>query len=427
MTASTIIIDYLGQGLHSARPSSPNIPSGGTAVYAETDTGNTYIWLSGTWALIAGSLATGINQLTADVLAGPGGGSQAATIAAGAVTNGKLAAMPAGTIKANITGSAGAPQDADASDVAEMLAPYLPGSIFFLPLSKLADYTITPAESSTFFNNLVATSDIALTLPAAAAGLWYGVAVIAPHYVRVNAAGSNTIRLGSSSTAAGGFVRSNSPVSVIVLQAHDTSGWVASSIVGAWGVDGAPPATGGGGGGSGGAIVSDTAPSSPTYGQLWVDSTNFSTFVYYDDPTADVWVQIASVTAPSAPKYSVAFSFVGGVLAASQLLGIHCFSKAVTFAANFGAYGGHSPEAGGTANATASTVIAVEKSTAASPNTWTGVGTITISAGGITPTFATSSGAEISFSAGDRMRLLGPSSADPTFANLYTTLIARES
>jgi hypothetical protein len=56
VTSSTIITNYLGQGTHGARPSvvSLNLPSGGTGVYTETDTGNTYVVQSGAWVLVAG-------------------------------------------------------------------------------------------------------------------------------------------------------------------------------------------------------------------------------------------------------------------------------------------------------------------------------------------------------------------------------------
>jgi hypothetical protein len=140
----------------------------------------------------------------------------------------------------------------------------------------------------------------------------------------------------------------------------------------------------------------------------------------------DTLVYISSAWTVQRPRYSVGFSFVGGVLATNQLIGLHQFSKAVTINGNFGAYLGHNPRAGGTANATASTVITVQRAVAASPTSFSTVGTITFAAGTITPTFTTTGGAAVSFAAGDVMRLIGPSTADTTFANIYCTLIGWE-
>lgn len=71
-----------------------------------------FLKADGTFAVPSG---TGINQLTGDVTAGPGSGSQAATIAASAVTNSKLANMAAHTFKGNNTGSSAAPSDLTAT------------------------------------------------------------------------------------------------------------------------------------------------------------------------------------------------------------------------------------------------------------------------------------------------------------------------
>ena len=61
-----------------------------------------------------------------------------------------------------------------------------------------------------------------------------------------------------------------------------------NSTSGAW----KTTATSGGGGGGGASVtVSETAPSSPSEGDLWFDPSVLKTFVYYNDGTANQWVQ----------------------------------------------------------------------------------------------------------------------------------------
>lgn len=124
--------------------------------------------------------------------------------------------------------------------------------------------------------------------------------------------------------------------------------------------------------------------------------------------------------------YSVAFSAPQTTaFSASQVIGHHRMAANITITANFGNFGGLASQAGGTANATGSTVFSVEKAATATPNTFSQIGTITFAAGTVTPTFATASGAAQNLSAGDVLRIVAPSSPDATFAGFYCTLIAK--
>jgi hypothetical protein len=111
---------------------------------------------------------------------------------------------------------------------------------------------------------------------------------------------------------------------------------------------------------------------------------------------------------------------------ASQVLGAHAFACAVTIPANFGAYLGRQSRAGGSVNATGSTVFSVEKAAASTPNTFAQVGTITFAGGTVTPTFASSAGDPISFDADDRLRIVAPATPDATFAGFYATFAGFE-
>jgi hypothetical protein len=75
MTSATTIITYLGEGTHASRPAHPNIPTGGLAVYYETDTTDTFIYDLSTTAWVqlvggggGGGGSTGEATWTAPVL-----------------------------------------------------------------------------------------------------------------------------------------------------------------------------------------------------------------------------------------------------------------------------------------------------------------------------------------------------------------------
>ena len=124
------------------------------------------------------------------------------------------------------------------------------------------------------------------------------------------------------------------------------------------------------------------------------------------------------------PRYVVGAFTPGTMLAANQNLLFHKFSKAVTIPANLGAYLGHTTEAGGSVAATASTAITLARAAAGSPTTYATVATITFAAASVTGSMSTQ--AAISFAQGDILRLRGPASPDPTFADFHMSLVGFE-
>jgi hypothetical protein len=40
-------------------------------------------------------------------------------------------------------------------------------------------------------------------------------------------------------------------------------------------------------------VASDTAPASPTVGDLWVNSTTFELYTYYNDGATSTWVEVS--------------------------------------------------------------------------------------------------------------------------------------
>lgn len=138
-----------------------------------------------------------------------------------------------------------------------------------------------------------------------------------------------------------------------------------------------------------------------------------------------VWNSSSSLWEPQRARYIIGSS-TSGLMTASQNLLFHRVSKAITIPANFGSFLGHASQAGGSVNATGSPVINVDKAANATPTSFSNVGTITIGAGSVTPTFATSGAAIVNFAQGDVLRIQAPASPDATFADFYATIVAFE-
>lgn len=254
MPGTTTIIDWLGTGAEADLPDPVALDAllvaGATASFYAHDTGTDRKLNRDTvaWDVVASSGVTGITTLTGDVTAGPGSGAQAATIANNAVTtakiinsavtNAKLADMAAGTIKANLSGSPAAPDDATLADVAAALAPLMPGAAVFVPVSKTADYSISAGDVGTTFNTVGASADVAGSLPAAdTVGLWFRFAVSTADYHKVEADGTDTFVWGGATSDPGGYMRSNVLGSVLRVECHEAGVWIVMSESGHWDMD----------------------------------------------------------------------------------------------------------------------------------------------------------------------------------------------
>lgn len=92
-------------------------------------------------------------------------------------------------------------------------------------------------ESRKLLTNEGSTAEAYHTLPLAAAGIEFVFYCQDTDGIRVVANTGDTIRIGASVSAAGGFVRSSTSGSVLILVAINSTEWVAISVVGTWTVD----------------------------------------------------------------------------------------------------------------------------------------------------------------------------------------------
>jgi hypothetical protein len=58
---------------------------------------------------------------------------------------------------------------------------------------------------------------------------------------------------------------------------------------------------------TGGAVISDTAPESPTSGKIWYNSLSGKTYIYYEDGTSNQWVEVGTASLDPVGNYDAGF------------------------------------------------------------------------------------------------------------------------
>lgn len=116
--------------------------------------------------------------------------------------------------------------------------------------------------------------------------------------------------------------------------------------------------------------------------------------------------------------YAPAVYYPGTMTASAITMLRHTFVEDCTLPANC-----DGSQGGGEADATTTTVYKIQRSLAASPDTFVDVGAISYASGTHIPTFTTSSGVDYTFGIGDTMRVVGPDVPDLTLSDTNFTIL----
>jgi len=106
-------------------------------------------------------------------------------------------------------------------------------------LARTSDLTLSGSSDSTkFYTNTGASGEVILTLPSASTtGYRFSFAVDAAQYLRVKAAGTDTIRDAATVSAAAGYIRANVAGNVLEVTCIASGKWYVTSKIGTWTVD----------------------------------------------------------------------------------------------------------------------------------------------------------------------------------------------
>lgn len=113
---------------------------------------------------------------------------------------------------------------------------------FLGPLLYQGSYTssqsVAHASSGRVIHNASASGDIEITLPAMAGkGSFFVVFVGSANYLKITANAADKIRNGATASVSGGYIRSNTVGSAMLLVGTGTSGWSVIGPTGTWTID----------------------------------------------------------------------------------------------------------------------------------------------------------------------------------------------
>lgn len=225
-------------------------------------------------------------------------------------------------------------------------------------------------------------------------------------------------------------------MAVVFPSSPNVGDTVTDSTTGAtWRWDGTKWTALGGGGAGVGLTISDTAPATPTVGELWFDPNNLQTYLWFDDGSSAQWIpivnQVGGVTL-SEVNDAIAMAFaqpqpvqVGFLFSGKPEAGLKItipVAQAMTIPANLAGMTFFA----GTPSAAATTFTVNRVS--GTDGTVTGVGTIQAYAGA----FSMTGGPGINvigsggvLAVGDALQVVAPAAADAALADVGITILGQ--
>lgn len=135
----------------------------------------------------------------------------------------------------------------------------------------------------------------------------------------------------------------------------------------------------------------------------------------------EIWT--SDPVTPAGTPYDIAINFPG--VPAASLTFRYTASRPLSFAANFSSIAGGTSQSTSQIAATASATFAIQRAIAASPDSFSQIGTLNYVASAVTGLFASTAGLAYSLATGDVLQIVCPASPDATLAGISITISAQ--